>query len=182
VSNNTVACTIRKNRVIYTAELDFTFGVAGTMGSEKTIVIDFVDNQTAIIAGRSDISYALEVRMYDEANKPIDLSEVPIEWTWYTPGFQQDQMSSHIDLQALHFEGQKQINEDNTITWLASVTKSDSSVINLELSNTNTLSLSNPKHIYIAKAIVGEEGAKLETYFPIPIKASEEYSHIEGAT
>ena len=30
--------------------------------------------------------------------------------------------------------------------------------------------------------MVGEEGAELETYFPIPIKASEEYSHIEGAT
>jgi hypothetical protein len=52
--NNTIACTIRKDRMIYTTEKEFTFGTSGTMGSDKSIVIDFVGGQTAIIPGSSE--------------------------------------------------------------------------------------------------------------------------------
>ena len=68
--NNTIACTIRKDRMIYTAEREFTFGVAGTMGTDNSIVIDFVGGQTAVQVGDKASSYQLEVKMYDE-NMPL---------------------------------------------------------------------------------------------------------------
>lgn len=152
--NNTIACTIRKDRMIYTTEKEFTFGVSGTMGSDKSLVVDFVGGQTAIIADDTTTAYQLEVRMYDENNKPEDISTVPVAWSWYAPG--EDIVSSELKFKT-----------NNTAV--------------VELDNSG-LDIDNDKHIYIAKVVVGEEGAELETYFPIPIKASEEYSHIEGAT
>lgn len=152
--NNTVACTIRKDRMIYTTEKEFTFGVSGTMGSDKSLVVDFVGGQTAIIANDTTTAYQLEVKMYDENNKPEDISAVPVTWSWYAPG--EDTISSKLKFKT-----------NNT------------AVVELENSG---LDIDDDEQIYIAKVVVGEEGAELETYFPIPIKSSEEYSHIEGAT
>lgn len=152
--NNTIACTIRKDRMIYTTEKEFTFGVSGTMGSDKSLVVDFVGGQTAIIANDTTTAYQLEVKMYDENNKPEDISAVPVTWSWYAPG--EDTISSKLKFKT-----------NNT------------AVVELENSG---LDIDDDEQIYIAKVVVGEEGAELETYFPIPIKSSEEYSHIEGAT
>ena len=154
--NNTIACTIRKNRVVYTTEKEFTFGVSGTMGSDKSLVIDFVGGHTAIIANDTTTSYQLEVKMYDENNKPEDLTGVPISWTWFTPG-------------------NSPVSKDLTIT----PTAENPAVATL---TNKGLDLNDKENIYIAQVNVGEEGAELTTYFPIPIKLSEEYSHIEGAT
>jgi hypothetical protein len=57
--NNTIACTIQKNRVIYTAEREFVFGVSGTMGSDKSLVINFTHGQTAIIVDNTSTAYSL---------------------------------------------------------------------------------------------------------------------------
>ena len=152
--NNTIACTIRKDRMIYTTEKEFTFGVSGTMGSDKSLVIDFVGGQTAIIANDTTTSYQLEVKMYDENNKPEDLSGVKITWSWYRPG-------------------------EDTVADNLSFVGNGTSIIGLQ---NKGLKIDDDEQIYIAKVVVGEEGAELETYFPIPIKLSEEYSHIEGAT
>ena len=152
--NNTIACTIRKDRMIYTTEKEFTFGVSGTMGSDKSLVIDFVGGQTAIIANDTTTSYQLEVKMYDEKNNPEDLSGVKITWSWYRPG-------------------------EDTVADNLSFVGNGTSIIGLQ---NKGLKIDDDEQIYIAKVVVGEEGAELETYFPIPIKSSEEYSHIEGAT
>ena len=152
--NNTIACTIRKDRMIYTTEKEFTFGVSGTMGSDKSLVVDFVGGQTAIIANDTTTSYQLEVKMYDENNKPEDLSGVKITWSWYRPG-------------------------EDTVADNLSFVGNGTSIIGLQ---NKGLKIDDDEQIYIAKVVVGEEGAELETYFPIPIKSSEEYSHIEGAT
>ena len=160
--NNTIACTIRKDRTIYTTEKEFTFGVSGTMGSDKSLVVDFVGGHTAIMKNSGE-AYSLQVKMYDENNKPVDLNGVRIKWSWFTPGGEDEEVSS-----AVSFNGgaQAEVYEP---------------VIDLTIDD-KSLNLSNTDQIYIAKVVVGEEGAELETYFPIPIKSSEEYSHIEGAT
>ena len=156
--NNTIACTVQKDRVIYTTELDFTFGVAGTMGTDKSLIIDFINGQTAIIAGDTFTAYQLEVKMYDEKNQPVDLNTVPITWSWY---------------------GGPELDDiDNTTRNLQFIT-TNTPIVALKNKGVN---ISNAKDIYIAKVVVGEEGAELEAYFPIPIKSAEEYSHIEGAT
>lgn len=158
--NNTIACTIRKDRVIYTTEKEFTFGVSGTMGSDKSLVVDFVGGHTAIMKNSGE-AYSLQVKMYDENNKPVDLNGVRIKWSWFAPG-------GEVISSAVSFNGASQIEVFE-------------SVVDLKINN-SLLSLSDPNQIYIAKVVVGEEGAELETYFPIPIKSSEEYSHIDGAT
>lgn len=156
--NNTIACTVQKDRVIYTTELDFTFGVAGTMGTDKSLVIDFVNGQTAVIANDTSTAYQLEVKMYDEKNQPVNLSGISISWSWYGgPGLD--------DI-------------DNATRNLQFIT-TNTSVVALK---NNGISIGNANDIYIAKVTVGEDGAELEAYFPIPIKSAEEYSHIEGAT
>lgn len=156
--NNTIACTVQKDRVIYTTELDFTFGVAGTMGTDKSLIIDFINGQTAIIAGDTFTAYQLEVKMYDEKNQPVDLNTVPITWSWY---------------------GGPELDDiDNTTRNLQFIT-TNTPIVALQNKGIN---ISNANDIYIAKVVVGEEGAELEAYFPIPIKSAEEYSHIEGAT
>lgn len=155
--NNTIACTIRKDRVIYTAEREFTFGVAGTMGTDNSIVVDFVGGQNAVLVGDTG-SYQLEVKMYDENNKPKDLSGVPVLWEWYAPG------GDTISPNKLKFGA-----------------NANTSVVEL-INNLTASSLNTSTEIYIAKVSVGEEGAEVVTYFPIPLKLSEEYSHIDGAT
>ena len=156
--NNTIACTVQKDRVIYTTELDFTFGVAGTMGTDKSLIIDFINGQTAIIAGDTFTAYQLEVKMYDEKNQPVDLNTVPITWSWY---------------------GGPELDDiDNTTRNLQFIT-TNTPIVALQNKGVN---ISSANDIYIAKVVVGEEGAELEAYFPIPIKSAEEYSHIEGAT
>jgi hypothetical protein len=40
--------------------------------------------------------------MYDENNKPEDLSDVDIEWSWYTPGGDNEK----IDVSALYYKGE----------------------------------------------------------------------------
>ena len=152
--NNTIACTIRKDRIIYTSEREFTFGVAGTMGTDNSIVVDFVGGQTAVTVGDKS-SYQLEVKMYDENNKPKDLSSVEVKWSWYTPG------GGTVGT-ALSFSG----NANTAVVDLVNDTTSDC--------------IENKNNIYIAQVTVGED--ELITYFPIPLKYSEEYSHIDGAT
>jgi hypothetical protein len=49
-TNNTVTCEYELNGVVYVSEKEFTFGPAGTMGSDKTLVIDFVGDKNSVIA------------------------------------------------------------------------------------------------------------------------------------
>ena len=44
-SNNTVIAKIKRDNVEYTAKKEFTFGQAGTNGTDCTLVIDLVDDQ-----------------------------------------------------------------------------------------------------------------------------------------
>ena len=157
--NNTIACTIRKNRMIYTAEKEFTFGVAGTMGTDKSIIIDFVGGHNAILANDTQTQYQLQVRMYDENNKPIELtSDIDIQWDWYHPGVAGSEQAT------AKLNGKLELSPKKGATV---------GLINHGLTAT-------AGDIYIAKVTVGEEG--LTTYFPIPIKYEAQYSHIVGAT
>ena len=157
--NNTIACTIRKNRMIYTAEKEFTFGVAGTMGTDKSIIVDFVGGHNAILANDTQTQYQLQVRMYDENNKPIELtSDIDIQWEWYHPGVAGSEQAT------AKLNGKLELSPKKGATV---------GLINHGLTAT-------AGDIYIAKVTVGEEG--LSTYFPIPIKYEAQYSHIAGAT
>lgn len=81
-SNNTIYCRYTLEGITYTSEKEFTFGPKGTMGTDQTIVIDFVGDDNAIIMGDGPDTYKLQVQLYDEANfLRTDISN--ITWGWY---------------------------------------------------------------------------------------------------
>ena len=80
-SDNTIQCKISKNGIIYTAVKEMTFGIAGTSGSDCTLVIDIDNGNTSIVAdGKSSISAT--VRLYDYENNEVDISTRTIQWSW----------------------------------------------------------------------------------------------------
>lgn len=81
---NTITCIIEKNKQIYKTALEFTFGVAGTTGTNYTLVIDFDNNETALTAGNPK-TVSLKAKLYDQANQEItekQLKQQNIRWLW----------------------------------------------------------------------------------------------------
>lgn len=141
-TNNTIGCKYTLNTVVYITETEFTFGPAGTMGSEQTLIIDFVDDTNAIDLNSNIQTYELIIRVYDKENKEIsNISN--INWSFYYD-------SGHLLL-------------NNKTNQICSLTKQ-----------------TGLKHeeLYILKVEVGE----LETYFPIPLKSSNNCDYISGPT
>lgn len=141
-TNNTISCKYTLNTVVYITEIEFTFGPAGTMGSEQTLIIDFVDDTNAIDLNSNIQTYKLIVRVYDKENKEIsNISN--INWSFYYD-------SGHLLL-------------NNKTKQICNLTKQ-----------------TGLKHeeLYILKVEVGE----LETYFPIPLKSSNNCDYISGPT
>lgn len=83
-SNNTVQCQYTLNDVVYTTEKEFTFGPAGTMGTDQTLVIDFVGDKNAIDINDINLKHQLQVQLYDNQNKLVtDFQDAAIEWSFY---------------------------------------------------------------------------------------------------
>lgn len=84
-SNNTVIAKIKRDNVEYTAKKEFTFGQAGTNGTDCTLVIDLVDDQVgnpivAITSGEVK-DYKFRASLYDNTGKEIDLSGYNCIWS-----------------------------------------------------------------------------------------------------
>lgn len=151
-SNNTIQCIYTNNGIIYTTEKEFTFGPSGTMGTDQTIVIDFVGDTKALLVGTE--TFQLQVQVYDNKNKLLlDMPE-NITWSWLYP-------TSNSCLKIPN----KTIIED--------IEQSHPAIIDIQVLEGFSIN-----QLYIIQVEVGN----LTTYFPIPIKASEEYSYITGAT
>lgn len=81
-SNNTIYCEYTINGITYTTEKEMTFGPKGTMGTDQTIVIDFVGDANALVVGDGNSTYQLRVQLYDENNQLATPTE-NITWNWY---------------------------------------------------------------------------------------------------
>lgn len=100
-SNNTVIAKIEKDGIVYTAIKDFTFGQAGTNGTDCTLVIDMVAHEnlnnkvfTAIKSGMRD-NYTFRAQLYDNEGKEItDFKNC--SWIW---SFMSGSTVNNIDLQ-----------------------------------------------------------------------------------
>lgn len=91
-SNNTVIAKVEKDGIVYTAIKDFTFGQAGTNGTDCTLVIDMIAHEnlnnkvfTAIRSGVRD-NYTFRAQLYDNEGREItDFKKC--NWTWsFMPG------------------------------------------------------------------------------------------------
>ena len=84
-TNNTVFCSYKDPQGIsYSASKEFTFGVAGTMGTEQTLVIDFADNRNAVQvkANENDeeVIVKFKVQLYDLSGNSLDVSDAIWKW------------------------------------------------------------------------------------------------------
>jgi uncharacterized membrane-anchored protein len=65
-SNNTITCQYELNGRVYITEKEFTFGPAGTMGTDQTLVIDFVGDVNAVnLADEADSNIKIQIQLYD---------------------------------------------------------------------------------------------------------------------
>ncbi len=87
-SNNTVIAKITKDNIEYTAIKIFTFGQAGTNGTDCTLVIDMIGNEkidnkvlTAIRSGIPDV-YEFRAQLYDNQGKEITNFNKNVSWSW----------------------------------------------------------------------------------------------------
>lgn len=82
-SNNTISCQYILNGVVYTSEKEFTFGPAGTMGTDQTLIIDFVGDMNAVNKQNTDENIRFEIQLYDNQNKQQTIPDGQVEWAWY---------------------------------------------------------------------------------------------------
>ena len=87
-SNNTIMAKITKDNIEYTAIKTFTFGQAGTNGTDCTLVIDMIGNEkvdnkvlTAIRSGTPDV-YEFRAQLYDNQGKEITNFNKNVSWSW----------------------------------------------------------------------------------------------------
>ena len=164
-SNNIIKCELVKDKTTYTAIKEFTFGQAGTTGTEATLILDFVDsNRNAMTLGDTEV---VEVKafLYDYENNLIDLSNktnLDFSWNW-----RKETNSGLIETP------QKKKNEDGSNI-------DDICQLQLKEQVTND-DLSKNFHI-LELTLKGWGDYDLYGYLPIPIRTDAKYTHITGAT
>ena len=109
-TNNTIQCMYELNGVVYTTEIDLTFGKVGTMGSDQTLVIDFVGDTVAYTVGESTASF--EVQLFDTSGTPQKIPEETVKWEWYCNEDTSEKVivekgNSILDLSNVHFNIEK---------------------------------------------------------------------------
>ena len=83
-TNNTITCQYLLNDRVYVTEKEFTFGPAGTMGSEQTLVIDFSGDMNAINKSQdADENIVVEIQLYDNQNVNQSIPDGSVQWAWY---------------------------------------------------------------------------------------------------
>lgn len=151
-SNNTITCSYTLNGRVYTTEKEFTFGPAGTMGSEQTLIIDFSNDTNAVNkALEADDVVAIELQLYDNQNIEQEIPSNSVKWAWY---YNSELATSNENI-VFPFEIENQTNK----------------YINFSKNDFNI------NHLYILQATLGN----LTTYFPIPIQDGR-CSYITGPT
>ena len=87
-SNNTITCTIEKEpNTFFTATKTLTFGIAGTTGTDVTLVIDFKNSSNQAVDINVEEAYEIIANLYDSENKNVTQDVLSNEncsfdWTW----------------------------------------------------------------------------------------------------
>lgn len=84
-SNNTIRCQVSIDGIIYEAAEELRFGKGGTNGTEITFLIEFTDNNNAVIAENGS-QVSVRARLYDSTGARVGFTEEmanEIKWSWY---------------------------------------------------------------------------------------------------
>ena len=158
--NNTVTCKYMAGGVTYYASKEFTFGFNGTMGTEQTLIIDFVGNTRAVNMAKDKETgkfitetIKFKIQVYDLEGKEQEYGD-SFEPVWKWMG-ESSNITSYID---------KEENEERPSNELWIKTSSIASSMNT---------------LKILECSVGD----LTTYFPVPLCSNTStYGHIDGPT
>ena len=156
-SNNTVIAKVEKDGIVYTAIKDFTFGQAGTNGTDCTLVIDMVAHEnlnnkvfTAIKSGVRD-KYIFKAQLYDNEGKEVTNFN-NCTWTWK---FMDGSTVNNVSL-----------NNENEQSCKLSVNTTNSIMNNL---------------IILQVTLFGWGDYDLTAYYPVPITIKDN-AYINGPT
>lgn len=151
-SNNTINCIVNKNGIQYNASKTLQFGQAGTTGTDYTLVLNIDDNKQVITYGK-DTSIGVTARLYDIENKELDLTGKSVSWSWFKKSVEDNNLGIEIG---------NSTTSKNTLTINNKLTK---------------------ESLYILSAtLTGWGDYPLTAYLSIPIRSSEDYGYIDGAT
>lgn len=156
-NNNIITCSITKDGLYYSASKELIFGIAGTTGTDATLIVDFYSDSgappTAINISELGKAYQLVARLYDAENNEVDLSQHEFTWAW--SWFSKEETA----------EGGLGFNSTNS--YLTELIASDTIDIN---------------NLYIAQVTCSGWGDyDLIAYCPIPLTVDDNYRYIEGA-
>lgn len=172
-SNNTVTCQYTLNGRVYKTEKELTFGRAGTMGSEQTLVIDFLNDDNAVnkmleiedVENPMNNVVSIRMQLYNNQNISEIIPPGSVQWAWYY----------NSQLEAEWKNGQSTQSDEINVLQAQEfpyiINKEGNSVITFDNSDFDI------NHLYILQGTVGN----LTTYFPISIQQGG-YSYIEGPT
>lgn len=208
-TENTVSCSFELNGRLYKTEKEFTFGQAGTMGTDQTIVIDFAEYSTdkqqyyssdrnAVYLDETDKDIYLRLRLIDETGTIVDLNttaepgsnRVPTQITWFWAATSYVKSDGSIECY-VDYEG-KNAQETSTDGGVAPTeTKSKDAyglkIVPVEKDNQYVCLQKKPTfgmdQLYVIGAkvkVVNDVSYDLIAYFAIPIAANQKYSHISG--
>lgn len=154
--NNTIKCIVTRNDTTYTAVKEFTFGPAGTSGTDYTFVLDFATKENALTINGDKLACTVQAKLYDYTGKDI---------------------TNKIDYENLSWDF---VNRHNYIKD-EFFNKVDNKV---EIQLKEGIPSVPSDNYTILKATLDNWGDyKLEAYLPIPIRLNrEDASYISGAT
>ena len=105
-TNNTVTCTVVKNKVTVFATTSMVFGQQGSNGTDSTLLLRWDANRSAIHPGEALKVYAY---LYDYENNPVEITEEHgMHWTWWSQG--NDASYAKKDLAISSIEGDSGVN------------------------------------------------------------------------
>ena len=174
-SNNTVQCTIEKEpNTFYIATVDLLFGVAGTTGTDTTLVINFDDSSLGAIDSAISGNTIITAKLYDSENKDITQTVINqdcvFEWKWKGKEEYPHEKIQILSPEDYSNELKEQVQKNQCV-----------------ISNTNNLPLELNEWNILQCTVTGWQDYPLVAYFAIPLKrdpdnAEKRTLFMEGAT
>lgn len=183
--NNTVKVTLQVSKKLYYAEINMGFGIQGTKGTERTLIVELAGNYPYVYHKPNDVNnqfYDLDIFLQDEQGNITNLNEEGSEirnkltLSWYNKNIKNDFLEiKNVNKYFLQANWSFFANENNEF-------KGYGDLINYP-----------EKYIYILKVefqggtYKPPEGKEvtlnaLEAYLPIPIRSQYETAMVSGPT
>ena len=177
-SNNTIVCKVEQYETTYTAVQEFTFGPAGTTGTEATLILDFEGNKNAMTIpseGQQTEAYIIKAHLYDYENNEIDLktyktTDLEYIWSWKNSKINSDTNEEIYPYTKYIIHQESKDEEGNNIPYQR------------ELKFENISQVPSDNYHILQLTLKGFGDYSLTAFLPIPIRASNEYVYIEGAS